>query len=281
MAVASAPVASYFCPMSPHPLIDPVTAALAGQVGCGGLYLSGSHARGTDDAYSDLDLVAIVEPPGQEAFVDIWRGLLDAIAPPVMFRSTKGQAVVLTNAVTEEWDRVDLLLEGADRFSRRARDGLVGLHDPAGLLESLTPAAPDDQALRRRIAWTTEEFIRVLGLLRVGTGREEYVLCIIGAGNLRDHLITLMKAKAGTLGEGALHLSRSVAATDMATLHALPCPVPTRASVVEAHVALAKAFLPRARAAHDRHDIPWPDRFEAATRRKLSESFGAEFDDVW
>ncbi|MGL4240485.1 MAG: hypothetical protein ACRCTI_05160, partial [Beijerinckiaceae bacterium] len=254
---------------------------LAAEPDCGGLYLSGSHARGTDDDYSDLDLVAVVEAPDQAGFSAKWRSHLNGMAPLVMFRSQGGQAITLTNAVTEDWDRVDLLLETTERFLHRPAGSILPLHDPSRRIEALGPAAPDTAALQRRIAGVTEEFIRVLGLLHVGLGREEHVLCTIGAGLLRDHLITLMKAEAGVLNEGALHLSKSLPAADMATLQALPSPIPTRASALEVHMALARAFLPRARAWHQRHGTAWPAAFEAATRKHLIRSFGEEADIAW
>jgi hypothetical protein len=267
--------------MSVKDLLDPVVVCLAAEPDCKGLYLSGSHARGTDDDYSDLDLVAVIDAGDQPGFVAPWRRHLDRIAPLVMFRSQTGQETTLTNAITEDWQRVDLFLETTDRFLQRPAGSVLALHDPLQWIAALPPANPDTAALRRRVASVTEEFIRVLGLLHVGLGRKEHVLCMIGAGLLRDHLITLMKAEAGTLDEGALHPSKSLPAADMATLEALPCPVPTRASALKVHLALANAFLPRARAWHQRHDVAWPTSFEAATRLRLIRSFGDEADISW
>jgi hypothetical protein len=248
---------------------------------CDGLYLSGSHARGTEDAFSDLDLVLVSDPSHHPSVRDQTRVLLGQIAPLVMFRASNGPTTTLVNAVTVDWDRIDLLLEPKDRFLNRASSSIRPLHDPAGLATGLRFSAEDTALLGRRIAYTTEEFIRVLGLLPVGLGRREYVLCTLGAGHLRDHLITLMKAKAGTLGEGALHLSRSISATDMAVLTDLPVAHPDRDSVITLHLALARAFLPRARAWHDGHQLDWPLGFEMATKAHLSRTLDLPEDRLW
>jgi hypothetical protein len=155
------------------------------------------------------------------------------------------------------------------------------LHDLARLAASLRAPAEDTAQVARLITQTTEEFLRVLGLLHVGLGRREFVLCTLGAGHLRDHLITLMKAEAGTLGEGALHLSRSISTADMAVLTGLPVAHPERDSVLAAHLALARAFLPRARDWHDRHQLVWPQEFETATKAHLSRTLDLPEDSLW
>jgi hypothetical protein len=248
---------------------------------CDGLFLSGSHARGTEDAFSDLDLVVVSDPVHHPFVADQIRVFLGTIAPLVLFRASNGPTATLINAITADWDRIDLLLEAKDRFLNRASDSVRPLHDPTCLADGLRLSTEDTAQLGRRIAYTTEEFLRVLGLLPVGLGRQEYLLCTLGAGHLRDHLITLMKAKAGTLGEGALHLSRSISATDMTVLIDLPVSHPNRDSVIAAHLALARVFLPRAQALHSHHQLVWPQAFETATKAHLSRTLAIPADALW
>jgi hypothetical protein len=262
-------------------LLPALVTGLAELPACKGIFLSGSHARGTNDPFSDLDLVLVVDPADHPVVKDQAHALIDPLSPLVMFRTFPGQATTLINAVTATWDRIDLLLEAPDRFVRRPAQGLRPLDDPTGLAASLSAASDDPASTKRRILQTTEDFLRILGLLSVGLGRGEYVLCTMGAGHLRDHLITLMKAEAGTLGEGALHLSRSVSPADMAILTAIPMPPADRDSIVAAHMALAQAFIPRARAFHARHALTWPEAFEAATRAHLADTLGRSGEGLW
>lgn len=270
---------AYLCPMEKLPSVIWITQALTDDPRCLGLFLSGSHATGTADAFSDIDLVGIAEPVDQAALVAEWRQALDRLSPLVLFRSFPQQQSCLTNAVTADWDRVDLYLQSPALFARRAAGSVVALHDPENRLATLQAVDRPDPG--PKIAHLAEEFLRVLGLLHVAAGRGDYVTAVTGAGLLRDHLISILRYEAGVEQEGALHLSRSLAAPDMAMLYALPVPKPDRASVLAASLALAHAFVPRARAMLEDHGLPWPATLEDATRRRLTKSFGSEADIVW
>jgi hypothetical protein len=115
----------------------------------------------------------------------------------------------------------------------------------------------------------------------VGLGREEYLLLTIGAGHLRDGLITVMRAEAGSLGEGALHLSRSISSDDMALLESLPSAFPEREGAIAAQLALARAFMPRAQAFCAEQGVDWPAAFEAATRTHLARALAMDPSALW
>ena len=193
-----------------------------------------------------------------------------AVSPLVMRRERLGRAS-LVNLVTERWDRCDLSLAGGNDFlgSRRARDRLRPLLDRDGLHArlpaTLPPAAPDP----KRVAFTVEEFIRVLGLLPVGLGRGEFVLLTTGAGLLRD---LMLEGCPSPDRRGMLHLSRLLAPDQMAALEALPHPRPSRKEAIAAHLATARAFLPLARRMTAELNLPWPEAFEAAMRARLQRS---------
>lgn len=256
-----------------------ITRALKENPRCLGLFQSGSHATGTADAFSDIDLVCVADPAEHPALVAIFRSALEEGSALVLFRVTPQGQNCLANAVTPDWDRVDLYLQSPDLFARRPAGSVLALHDPDNRLAALQPVDRPDP--RPRIAYLAEEFLRVLGLLHVAAGRGDYVTAVTGAGLLRDHLISLLRHEAGVEQEGALHLARSLAATDMTMLYALPVAHPDRASVLAAHLALARAFVPRARALLGRHGLPWPAPLEDATRRRLARSFGSEASIVW
>jgi predicted nucleotidyltransferase len=241
-----------------------------------GLFLSGSHARGTADAWSDLDTVLVVDAADQAGVVDAARV---ALAPTVMFRKQGGAEVTLVNAILPDWTRVDLLMEPEARFVKRGKGSVRAVHDPADLIARLGVAAAAGSA--QRVAFATEEFLRVLGLLSVAAGRQEWVLGTMGAGLLRDQLLVLMKAEAGTLGEGMLHLTRSVSAMDYALLERMPPITPDEENVVAAHVALARIFVPRAKAYLAAQGLDWPAEFEEATRAHLGRALGFDAATLW
>lgn len=66
-------------------LIAAITARLEADDRIRGLFLSGSFGRSTADAFSDIDLLAVVPAEHHDALAAEWRGVLDAIAPIVFF----------------------------------------------------------------------------------------------------------------------------------------------------------------------------------------------------
>ena len=253
-------------------LQDAVAKALAGVAGVEAALLSGSLARGEGDAVSDLDLVAVCGEGAAEDAVAAFRAALEAAGGTVMFRVSRGFPR-LVNAITPDWVRVDLLCLDRDALARSPAV-LAPLHDPHGLAER-TPAAV--QVAPGQVAHMIEEWVRVHGLLSVAAARDEWVTAVSGWAMQRETLIRAMRLGAGARDTGGvLHLSKILPEGDMATLAALPSPVPERSSAVAAHVAVARAFLPRARALAARHGVVWPEAFEAATHAHLERALGLD-----
>src|SRR5690606_33655741 len=117
-----------------------------------------------------------------------------------------------------------------------------GIYDR--LPDTLPPRMPDAGTVRYLI----HEFIRMLGLMPVVLGREEYVTMVLGVGMLRGHLETLlMQDVADPDPGGILHLSRLLPPEQMQLLQSLPYPGPQRQALIAANIAIAREFMPRAR----------------------------------
>ena len=98
-----------------------------------------------------------------------------------------------------------------------------------------------------------------------------------GVGLLRDQLIALMVAEtAPAVKPGALGLRRVLPPGDLAILEAAPVVAPNRESVIEASLAYAALFLPRARALCDRIGATWPQTLEDAARAHLKRALGLD-----
>jgi hypothetical protein len=195
---------------------------------------SGSLLHGTADAYSDLDLVAEVDDPGSFDAVEALR----AATPTVLLRRMPFGAV----AITPEWLRVDLVVAG-----------------PGG--DGGPPEAPPTD-----VDGLGEEFLRVLGLLPIVVGRGEWIVASDGAWLLRSFLVRLLLAENGERAvTGAKRLNEKLTAGQRALVESLPPIAATRDAVIAAHLAIADAFLPRARPLA----VNWPAELEAATRAYL------------
>lgn len=240
-----------------------------------GVWLVGSFGRGTSDQFSDVDLLVVVDPDDVDRFCDTWPGLSDQIAPTVFRRRVGGQPVF--NQVTTDWLRFDVAVGTPDTITGRTRSTVRPVYDPTGLSGRLGEPGPPKRPDAGRVASISLEFLRVLGLLPVVVGREEFVVGESGADLLRGMLIDVMLEDVAVEDRGgALHLNRLLPAGQQQLLTNLPPLQATRESVINAHVACASAFLPLARDLHDRCGLGWPQEFEDATRRHLAQALSID-----
>lgn len=267
--------------MNQQSLIDSIVGALSDMPKLSGLFLAGSFGRDAADEYSDIDLIAVVEAEDQKDLAAGWRKKLESIVE-IVFWNQRGSANILLNAVTNEWQRIDLYIITNEDFQTRAQDGLKALIDSDHLFEKLDLVSPHRQANVGHITYTIHEFIRVLGLLYVVDGRKEYFTAVSGYGLQRDHLLTILTEESPELDMGgALHLSKSISAEGMKILMSLPSPGPRRREVVEAQLQIARIFFPHARLLAKKLGIEWPADFETATAKILNKHFEGEFEVNW
>lgn len=257
--------------MTPR-LATQIAEALADTAEVRALFLSGSHGTGTADAYSDIDFVLVTQDGATDAIAALWKRTLSQFGDLVLWRD-RNVAPTLINAILSPATRIDLLILAPDQLARHTQDSLHVLIDRDGIFDTLPASAPALQLDRRRHTYQFEEFIRVLGLVTLVVGREEYINGVTGLMHLRRLLIDLLIAKANIpYRGGALTLNRRLTAEQRDLLTSLPALIPTREGVIDAHRAYASAYLHRARAFASANDIPWPDAFEDATLTHIGQA---------
>lgn len=243
-------------------------------------WLAGSLGRGEGDAFSDVDVLALVgQGPAGETGLRYAREGVREIAEPVLVMPLFGGRVV--SVVTADWERFDIsFIEAAD----------LGRYDAArltpifnrGSREPPRPAPTAYEVAPEALLALINEFLRVLGLLGVAEGRREWLLALQGFGILRGLSIDLMleenRVSPADRG-GALRRNPLLTAEQRAALEGLPPLAANRASVLEANAALSAIFLPRARRLAARVGLPWPSAFESATKRHLRERLGLVIED--
>ena len=255
-------------------LIQAISQALQNDGRVLALFLAGSLGRGTADRFSDIDLLAVAPAEAHAPITTAFRSSL-ALQVRLVFWRLRLTDVSLVNAITEDWQRIDLFLIVPEQLPAYAQNALKPLFDTNNLFATLPPTSPPPLPNRARVAFLIEEFIRVLGLLPVVIGREEFEVGIAGAGLLRAHLTELLVETAGSPAKGgALHLSRILSPERRRTLRDLPTPLPTSDSLIEAHLATAQIFLPYARTVAAQLGLVWPTNFEAATWQYLGRELG-------
>ena len=238
----------------------------------------GSFARGTSDQFSDVDLCVVVDETDIAAFCDDWPDLCDSIAPTV-FRRQLGDHPVF-NHITPDWLRFDVLVASPEALLSRTRTTVSPLYDPQGLSSRLAEPNPPNPPNPERISAVTVEFLRVLGLLPVVIGREEFVVGQSGVSLLRSMLIDLMLEDVAVEDRGgSLHLNKLLPPERQHVLTQLPPVQASRESVIAGHVACATAFLPLSRTLHSTCGLAWPQVLEDAARHHLYSTLSIEIPD--
>lgn len=249
-------------------LVERLRADLAADERVRGLWLTGSLATGSDDSFSDVDMLIVVREADVAAYLDEWLAFAASYRPVLARRL--GAAPVF-NHVLEGWLRWDVVVGVPHDLADVDAASVSELFNHDGL----RPSSPSHHGADRSVvAELTEEFLRVLGLLPVVLGRGELVTAASGAGLLRQLLITLLRYRAeGDRLSGALHLRRVLPAGELAALEALPPLRAERAAVVKLHLACAGMFLPVAR---ELLGEGHPFDLEAACREHLRRHLGVE-----
>lgn len=255
---------------------ETIAEALSGEEAIRGLFLSGSYGTGRQDAHSDIDFVLVSRDGATDAMAALWQQAVARTGEIVLWwdRTT---APVLINAITADWTRTDVLILKPDQMGRHSQHSLKPLFDKDGLYAALPSALPEPAPDPARMRYQVEEFIRILGLLHLVVGRGEYLNGVLGLFHLRNKLVELMIQETNAPDRGGmLHLNRLITDAQKAVLTALPPPVPEREAMITAHLAYAAAYLPRARIWAEKIGADWPERFEAATWAKLSETLSVD-----
>lgn len=259
-------------------LVDAIRRVLEADDDIDAAWLAGSLGRGQGDAFSDVDVLVLTVDGRLNDVVSRYVADVSVVAEPALVNPLFGGRVL--NVVTVDWRRFDLSFVEASDLAR---------YD-AALLSSLFNKSGREPPLRHRAPYQTppdtllklvNEFLRVLGLLVVGTGREEYVLGLTGVDLLRQMTIELMLEENGLAPEdrgGALHRWPLLTRDQQGDLCALSPVVADRDGIIAADIALARIFLPRARRLAQRVGMDWPEGFETATRHHLRDRLGISLD---
>lgn len=237
--------------------------------------LTGSLATGDADEHSDIDALLVVASDDLQGMIAEARPWVEALTEVILWRQVY-PAHPLFHAITPEWLRFDLTIASPDRLAL-SRDRAKPLLDRAAIYDALPPHPPARAPRPDAVGRIIEEFLRILALAPVPLARRDYVGAVTGAGLLRGLLIELMVTEQNpVVPPGAKSLSRVLPAADIAVLEALPGPAASRGSALAANMALAEAFLPRARRLAERTGLPWPHRLESACRAHLRRELDLE-----
>ncbi|MGD9738769.1 MAG: hypothetical protein AB7O56_07045 [Bauldia sp.] len=254
-------------------VIETIAEALRAEPAVRALYLTGSYGAGIEDEHSDLDFVAVIAGDAA-SFTARWREAVGRTGEIVLWWDQTAHQLQIM-AITADWSRFDVVYLTREQMAKRAQKNMRVVFDHDDIFASLPPSLPKPVPNPAQVRTQFESFLRVLGLLSLAIDREDYLVGVTGVFHLRTILTDLLVDETGVSPRGgALNLKRQLTTEQKALLEGLPIPAPTRDSVIAANLAIAAAYLPRARARAAALGVEWPERFEAATWAHLGRWLG-------
>lgn len=256
--------------MKPAAAIEAIVRELRSEPTIRALFLGGSYGAGLEDAYSDIDFVMVASEGPSDDVAALWKKAVGRTGKIVLWWDRQVRPSLI-NAITRDWLRTDVVILKPDQMADYTKDGLKVLFDRDGVFGPLPESSPPADPDPKRARYQFEEFIRILGLLPLAVGREEYLNGVLGVFLLRNLLTDLMIEETGAPHRGGvLHLNRLITEEQKQVLTSLPLPAPERDGLIEAHLTYAAVYLPRARRLAALWGVEWPAEFEAATWERLA-----------
>ena len=250
-------------------------------------YLVGGFAVGQGDAYSDVDFQFLASDDATGDLAESWTELLERIAPPAHVSPFPG--AIGGSVITPDWLHYDIVIHPVSAVDVATVEGMVPLFDKAGLL----PDGPVPRPDRRREPFYPEfavhHFLYMLGNMVSVVGRNEPIPLTNGVMLVRDMcLVRLFLAENGweTTREHAFgnpfpftkRLRTYLDDEQNALLASLPPLTATIDAGIDGYVALARIFLPRARALAARTGATWPEAYERASVGYFERMLGVSLD---
>jgi hypothetical protein len=246
-------------------------------------YLVGGFAVGTGDAWSDVDLQCTIRDEAREDLAGSWQEVANAIASTAYIQPFGG--TIGGSCITPDWLHFDVVFNPLSTVDPKTVEGMIPLLDKAGVL----PDGPIPRPDRRREPFfpraAAEHFLYMLGNMVSVIGRNEVIPASNGVILVRDiDLVGLLLAEQGwvTTREHSFgnpfpftkRLRSYLTEEQNQLVESLPPLVATIDSVIEAYVALAQAFLPRARRLAQETGAEWLTDYERASVGYFERSLG-------
>lgn len=241
------------------------------------LWLTGSLAKGTADAQSDVDLRVAVRAEDFATIDQWWQDLLNQVGPLVWkYRWPGPPDEAILGAITVDYLRFDVVIQSLHDTRPRTLGAAQLIFDKDGWAGHLLLTTPSPHDLYAHLSVLVEEFIRLLGMLPIVVERNDVPIGMEGQLALHSMLISLLLLENGIdrMTTGKRHVAAFLNEEQRAILAQVPSLAPTMDSLIRGRVAYGLLFLPRARRLMEAQGQAYPGAFEAATKEHLWETLG-------
>jgi len=174
--------------------IETVVNALRDEPSINALFLSGSYGNGLNDEYSDIDFVLVADEGATSDIAELWQQAIRLTGDIVLWRHDNARPFLI-NCITHDWIRTDVVILKPSQMGEQRQDSLKVLFDPGNLYQTLSLETEVKPTSPSHLKYQFEEFIRILGLLHIAAGRQEYINGVSGTFLLRHLLVDLLKTE--------------------------------------------------------------------------------------
>ena len=247
-----------------------------------GAFLGGSHAAGTADEYSDLDLYVIVGDQNYDTFFAERRAFLGRLGEPVFFEDFSDFGFDMVVFIFSDGVEGELALGRASGFDHIHGGPFEVLVDKEGILEGqVFPLLQSTQVeQRRKLRWLIYWFWRELSEFNraIVRGRLWTAHGLLEGLRLKCVNIARIKHEFYSVGMvGYKGLEEDADAQDLESLRATLCPL-EREAMLEAAGRLAGFYLRTAPPLAFQQQIAYPEDLEAVVMDKLERWCGLHLD---
>lgn len=234
------------------------------------MWLSGSLARGTADAASDLDVILTIDDEHREDFAGSWRSWLSQITPTVLAEElpfARGSFY----SVTPTFTRLDVVVESVSDLVNTFFRTRTVVFDHDGLAERLPAPAAGSGPSGTAVSGLITEFFRVSAVETILV-RDDWLLA-------REHLHVLssliyrlfVEANAPIPAMGVKQWSTKLTVAQQDVLLALPVTATNKEQLAEAQQLAAAVFVTNAEQLARRLGVPWPTHLELAACQHIQQ----------
>lgn len=230
------------------------------------LWLSGSVAKGSADAGSDLDLMIAIRDEDLRSYADNWRDWLAGITPTLLARELPF-APGSFYSLTPDCLRLDVVAEPVGKLPETGHRRRLVVIDKDGLDALVPEPEPAPGPDPERIAFLAEEFYRCVAIFPFATvARQDPLMGVIAVmGHQRMLYDFYVETNQPQPPMGVKQWSSRLTAHQRAVLEGLPVPQPTLESTSRALRAIADTFGREARPLLEAAGLVWPEQLANTT----------------
>lgn len=262
-------------PDSYRPLFESVLNVCEHDPRIRALWLSGSLAKGTADAGSDLDTLIAVRDEDFDDFVAHWRDWLNGITPTLIARELPF-APGSFYSTTTSCARLDVIVERVSSLAGTPYRYRRVVFDRDELDATVPAPEPIPGPDSGKILVIVEEFFRTLAISPFMLDqRRDYLVVLEGVHALRQMLYDVFVESNQPLAPmGIKQFSAKLSPEQCEIMHALPAATPDRASLVRAMNAIVEVMRTAGRDAAVSCGCQWPDELEGEVMRFYGDALG-------